>query len=109
MLFFSSRRRHKRWPRDWSSDVCSSDLILDPHLVLDGLEVRVQDAEARAGADLDTDADAEIGRAACREREEIGAVADEYGIKNEGERGGDKTTEKHRSIGDARVSRSEII
>src|SRR5207253_4934710 len=22
-----SRRRHTRWPRDWSSDVCSSDLI----------------------------------------------------------------------------------
>src|SRR5690625_5447455 len=26
MFFFSSRRRHTRWPRDWSSDVCSSDL-----------------------------------------------------------------------------------
>src|SRR5690625_3423122 len=26
MSFFSSRRRHTRWPRDWSSDVCSSDL-----------------------------------------------------------------------------------
>src|SRR5690625_6245901 len=24
--FFSSIRRHTRWPRDWSSDVCSSDL-----------------------------------------------------------------------------------
>src|SRR5207253_4181492 len=22
-----SRRRHTRWPRDWSSDVCSSDLL----------------------------------------------------------------------------------
>src|SRR5437660_7472443 len=27
-FFFSSRRRHTRWPRDWSSDVCSSDLML---------------------------------------------------------------------------------
>src|SRR5690625_6799 len=26
MFFFSSRRRHTSWPRDWSSDVCSSDL-----------------------------------------------------------------------------------
>src|SRR6202043_827197 len=26
-VFFSSRRRHTRWPRDWSSDVCSSDLV----------------------------------------------------------------------------------
>src|SRR5439155_14818458 len=28
--FFSSRRRHTRWPRDWSSDVCSSDLRVRP-------------------------------------------------------------------------------
>src|SRR5437868_14880459 len=26
MFFFSSRRRHTRSKRDWSSDVCSSDL-----------------------------------------------------------------------------------
>src|SRR5207253_4249840 len=26
--FFSSRRRHTSWPRDWSSDVCSSDLMV---------------------------------------------------------------------------------
>src|SRR6266511_2144538 len=26
MCFFSSRRRHTRFSRDWSSDVCSSDL-----------------------------------------------------------------------------------
>src|SRR3712207_5318120 len=27
-FFFSSRRRHTRYWRDWSSDVCSSDLLL---------------------------------------------------------------------------------
>src|SRR5437870_11895278 len=27
IFFFSSRRRHTSWPRDWSSDVCSSDLV----------------------------------------------------------------------------------
>src|SRR5439155_17679590 len=32
-FFFSSRRRHTRWPRDWSSDVCSSDL--ERHTILD--------------------------------------------------------------------------
>src|SRR2546421_6449415 len=26
-FFFSSRRRHTRSDRDWSSDVCSSDLV----------------------------------------------------------------------------------
>src|SRR6266498_4805475 len=29
-FFFSSRRRHTRCGRDWSSDVCSSDLRLVP-------------------------------------------------------------------------------
>src|SRR5206468_9515121 len=28
-FFFSSRRRHTRSDRDWSSDVCSSDLLRD--------------------------------------------------------------------------------
>src|SRR5690606_40105245 len=28
LFFFSSRRRHTRFSRDWSSDVCSSDLVL---------------------------------------------------------------------------------
>src|SRR3989442_9148531 len=28
-MFFSSRRRHTRCGRDWSSDVCSSDLDAD--------------------------------------------------------------------------------
>src|SRR5437868_14639119 len=35
--FFSSRRRHTRSKRDWSSDVCSSDLFVQPSDV--GLEV----------------------------------------------------------------------
>src|SRR5690606_30748459 len=29
-FFFSSRRRHTRFSRDWSSDVCSSDLTPPP-------------------------------------------------------------------------------
>src|SRR5258707_1915860 len=29
MFFLSSRRRHTRYWRDWSSDVCSSDLKLE--------------------------------------------------------------------------------
>src|SRR5687768_14455208 len=28
LFFFSSRRRHTRCSRDWSSDVCSSDLVV---------------------------------------------------------------------------------
>src|SRR2546430_14330784 len=29
-FFFSSRRRHTRFDCDWSSDVCSSDLLQEP-------------------------------------------------------------------------------
>src|SRR5690606_39364806 len=31
-FFFSSRRRHTRFSRDWSSDVCSSDLLFGESL-----------------------------------------------------------------------------
>src|SRR5690606_7313869 len=30
-FFFSRRRRHTRFSRDWSSDVCSSDLVRETH------------------------------------------------------------------------------
>src|SRR6266487_2776778 len=30
-FFFSSRRRHTTWTGDWSSDVCSSDLVAEAH------------------------------------------------------------------------------
>src|SRR5690606_40171320 len=32
-FFFSSRRRHTRFSRDWSSDVCSSDLTIQRSLL----------------------------------------------------------------------------
>src|SRR3712207_8539374 len=43
-FFFSSRRRHTRYWRDWSSDVCSSDLK-------DDIERMMRDAEAHAEED----------------------------------------------------------
>src|SRR6267143_2727972 len=35
IFFFSSRRRHTRWNCDWSSDVCSSDLLFGAYMVFD--------------------------------------------------------------------------
>src|SRR5256885_14345851 len=35
LFFFSSRRRHTRLQGDWSSDVCSSDLINQYHVVME--------------------------------------------------------------------------
>src|SRR5205809_972128 len=81
-FFYSSRRRHTRCSRDWSSDVCSSDLdrLLLPdrvlamcqdlfHYLLDtgGPEQKTIIFCAR---DRHADDVAEIGRASCRERVE---------------------------------------
>src|SRR5690625_934541 len=53
-FFFSSRRRHTRWPRDWSSDVCSSDLDDDSStalgLLMPGLERALEGREPVASA-----------------------------------------------------------
>src|SRR2546422_1799870 len=45
-FFFSSRRRHTRCSRDWSSDVCSSDLAL----------MRIRRNQVRAAEPLDEEA-----------------------------------------------------
>src|SRR5207253_7069248 len=93
-----SRRRHTRWPRDWSSDVCSSDLAAETDK-LDGLAVNIgsghgtpireiaerlsdilkidnapeingefRPGEMRHLTSDTTLARSEIGRASCRER-----------------------------------------
>src|SRR3712207_5661018 len=36
-FFFSSRRRHTRYWRDWSSDVCSSDLPIEIEVLRNAL------------------------------------------------------------------------
>src|SRR2546429_8422208 len=48
-FFFSSRRRHTRCSRDWSSDVCSSDLI---EIQLDVLRRRVPATPEQAASAL---------------------------------------------------------
>src|SRR3712207_7818481 len=98
IFFFSSRRRHTRYWRDWSSDVCSSDLdrlveVVAAEVVVAGGRLDLEDAVAdlehghveRAAAEVE-DEDrlvgllvepvgerrrrrlVEIGRASCRER-----------------------------------------
>src|SRR5258707_1749335 len=49
MFFFSSRRRHTRYWRDWSSDVCSSDLAYPAHAA-ERRQVAGTDPRARPGA-----------------------------------------------------------
>src|SRR5699024_1162526 len=48
-FFFSSRRRHTRSKRDWSSDVCSSDLLQEkkPVILCGDLNVAHQDIDLK--------------------------------------------------------------
>src|SRR3712207_6936275 len=87
-FFFSSRRRHTRYWRDWSSDVCSSDLgmglapILVERIYETIAEINEQGTTillveqnanfalevSNRGYVLEVGTVAEIGRAPCRER-----------------------------------------
>src|SRR3712207_3883732 len=80
-FFFSSRRRHTRYWRDWSSDVCSSDLrqAVTRAIADKGRTIRVPvhmvekinkyyRVQRSLAAKLNRDPDDEIGRASCRER-----------------------------------------
>src|SRR5690349_17304443 len=69
-FFFSSRRRHTRSLRDWSSDVCSSDLSRH-HRLARRLIVHPDDLDRLGHLDLaalDPPGHHQIGRASCRER-----------------------------------------
>src|SRR5699024_11450037 len=91
ILFFTSRRRHTRSKRDWSSDVCSSDLLIARIAAVrtwtfithrgdwledaDGwrdttrtIEDRLSDALHERLTQRFVDRRTEIGRASCRER-----------------------------------------
>src|SRR5256884_6337207 len=46
-FFFSSRRRHTRCSRDWSSDVCSSDLFATASSVGRGINENENDSTTR--------------------------------------------------------------
>src|SRR5690606_40511854 len=99
VLFFSSRRRHTRFSRDWSSDVCSSDLgsrlpktVIGSHFrganspskfdhAVGSSKVFDTPPPQEEGKLMQT---CEIGRASCRERGEIRG------------RGAGRTQEAHR-------------
>src|SRR5437660_8328427 len=49
-FFFPSRRRHTSWPRDWSSDVCSSDLLADEPVAQEARQLADQPAVLPLGA-----------------------------------------------------------
>src|SRR5699024_11854777 len=107
-FFFSSRRRHTRSKRDWSSDVCSSDLvgslprwmwILAGVAAVINASHGVADAGFAAGLALGALSllgvvlhsirQNQIGRASCRERVEMAEGGGCVKRKRQRERGRD--------------------
>src|SRR5690606_40081351 len=96
-FFFSSRRRHTRFSRDWSSDVCSSDLDarFDPRPGYYGTL-----GDGTLIANCTTIIDAAVGEAArldgalCIEDVTIRSAANESTVRSE-----------ERRVGNERVSR----
>src|SRR5690606_39588612 len=98
-FFFSSRRRHTRFSRDWSSDVCSSDLLREVikaakilreeyqihsnvysvtsfnELARDGMVCEEYNRLHPLAEDVKEAWVSKIGRASCRERVESSVVA----------------------------------
>src|SRR5690606_39342571 len=97
VFFFSSRRRHTRFSRDWSSDVCSSDLrdlaLAEFTLAtwesvcltfFGHVETRLVGRVAVAGRLI------QIGRASCRESVYVPEAAGPSREKDAGTRGGQR-------------------
>src|SRR5206468_9280281 len=99
-FFFSSRRRHTRSDRDWSSDVCSSDLGVprfeisnySEHALSSGeeaaaisyIQIKTADGKSRWGAGVDTNI-------------EIASVrSEERRVGKEGRCGGARDDEKRK-------------
>src|SRR3712207_9102340 len=73
-FFFSSRRRHTRYWRDWSSDVCSSDLNLQFVMQIGAAHLKMTMEEVFKAVTING------AKAVCREKEigslEVGKQAD---------------------------------
>src|SRR3712207_8443887 len=88
---FSSRRRHTRYWRDWSSDVCSSDLyavkgVAGPRRLWE----RAKKVKGKMRlVNVAVDVAKKIGRASGRERVEISVVA--VSLKKKSERSGSRS------------------
>src|SRR5690606_40280649 len=85
IFFFSSRRRHTRFSRDWSSDVCSSDLKASMmrrwfvgRLYAKKNHRRIIDAFKRTLPQAPNSLLVKIGRASCRESVENSVVGGSF-------------------------------
>src|SRR3712207_7198720 len=72
IFFFSSRRRHTRYWRDWSSDVCSSDLSIIMRFLMSTIGPIKRKAKTGATPKVDNN-EAPIKASASLQRDRIKA------------------------------------
>src|SRR5690606_40984784 len=92
--FFSSRRRHTRFSRDWSSDVCSSDLL-------------IKNVKGADKAVFSVHCHNDLGMAVANSLAAVkrGARQVECTINGLGERAGNASRSEERRVGKERCSR----
>src|SRR5690625_7894578 len=108
-FFFSSRRRHTRWPRDWSSDVCSSDLrrraLLDRFVTVSAIweasEEELQEVQG-IGPALAAQITAALRSEQATERSEERRVGKEGGTGGGPDAEGEKDTQRRGRTGRTR-------
>src|SRR3989454_1460946 len=122
VFFFSSRRRHTRLQGDWSSDVCSSDVVGKAVTVEDVVAEREGDATAADEApaddeslrqalgtwlDLVLDAEAEVAAVAeeTLERALVLRAGDDQDVADPGEHEGRERVVDHGLV----VDRNELL
>src|SRR5215475_15287082 len=92
-FFFSSRRRHTRFSRDWSSDVCSSDLpfsAIPPKTGVDRSALPVaqlQDQKGRYGGEAEEMTAENCTCEVAADGSRIGAGAETHGVGKHPEQG----------------------
>src|SRR5207245_8712773 len=104
-FFFSSRRRHTRCYRDWSSDVCSSDLVVHAAFRVahrHDLESRLGKQESSRLADLAVTLDRDGGRLVRSEERRVGKECRSRGWAENEKKKRDREVAKKREQREAR-------
>src|SRR5699024_11894326 len=104
---FSSRRRHTRSKRDWSSDVCSSDLSMRdgrPNPDIWGNIITCGEIAVGIYEIVGTKKRGQIGRASCREKE---SKSGEGETDKEEDTGRRRMNKRNRASGTSKVPRPQ--
>src|SRR5688572_31860782 len=108
LFFFSSRRRHTRFDCDWSSDVCSSDLVYVPNVRLLEEVARYQREAVRAAGTVCAATWRRAAQTEARRRNAAADVAGKAGTRKRIQNRSDRPAVKN-VLGRPVIERSRVV